>query len=59
MAKKKRSPLIIYTRLGQRCIRLCLNLKATFLTKNFAVEDFATGVAHEVNETLDGLVEKK
>ena len=39
--------------------RLRLNLKATYLSKNFAVEDFAKGIAQEINQALDGLIEKE
>ena len=39
--------------------RLRLNLKATFLNEDFAVEDFAKGIAQEINQALDGLIEKE
>ena len=36
-----------------------LNLKATYLNEDFAVEDFAKGIAQEINQALDGLIEKE
>lgn len=39
--------------------RLRLNLKATYLNEDFAVEDFAKGIAQEINQALDGLIEKE
>ena len=38
---------------------LRLNLKATYLNEDFAVEDFAKGIAQEINQALDGLIEKE
>ncbi len=38
---------------------ILLNLKATILTRDFSVEDFTKGVAREIKDALDGLVEKE